>query len=228
MTSSYQRPVSAPASVSLSQKDGNDGRKSSSPDHVALQTIEETEQPIKEDTLNQSLPTSSNGSRPSSSNKSKGTTTHHSSPLPHTPTALSTAVSPPVTNRPDAPTPSDRTKLSPSVNSNHEGGNQTGALSRASSAPPSRLSHNGSRTPSRTATPVASGTRTPTATGSGSSYRPHSRQVSYEGSGIGTSHGLRVYTPLTPEGTTRSHTAAGSCNTPSVSFKDKEIQCPSI
>ncbi|XP_003389399.1 PREDICTED: protein Flattop homolog [Amphimedon queenslandica] len=67
-------------------------------------------------------------------------------------------------------------------------------------------------------------------------HRPHSRQVSRESSGIGTSNGTRIYTPPTTvggvgkggrESSLRSSTAAESCTTARSNRKDVGIQCPS-
>ena len=69
-------------------------------------------------------------------------------------------------------------------------------------------------------------------------HRPHSRQVSREGSGIGTSNGTRIYTPPTTvggggggkggrESSLRSSTAAESCISTRSNRKDVGIQCPS-
>lgn len=127
-----------------------------------------------------------------------------------------------ISDRPSAPTPSYVTgssrksqRLSASATPNE----RSAASSRMLSAPPSRqhssLGKGGGHSPAATPQPIESVVTGSSTMGTGPD-RPHSRQVSQEGSGIGTSHGLKVYTPLTTAGkaggglATRSSTAAES------------------
>jgi hypothetical protein len=86
--------------------------------------------------------------------------------------------------------------------------------SRSHSADNNESIHSHSATHSRSASSAAQ-----------SSYRPHSRQVSHEGSGIGNSQGSRVYTSSSVDKSTRLHTSQSVCTSDGC---NKGIQCPSL
>lgn len=232
--SQQQRPVSAPASI-VSQKDGRPSSQQSSSEvgskpQTPLETIKETERQGSSHSTNRSG--TAETSHPSSAaRKSPPKCSHRDSSQPGSlpPTPGQHAFNDSPVNRPSAPTPSQLSgnqsvseahsiKHTPSTvrSSQQLASPNNGSVipSRASSAPPTRLS---GLTP-----PTEALSRDSTTAGSGSTYRPHSRQVSREGSGIGTSHGLKVYTPLSTAGDHSQNTGSSTG-----ARKSKGVQCPS-
>ena len=121
----------------------------------------------------------------------------------------------------------------PNERSHSGSGQQTRSSSRTHSAPSLSRMSNVSETKSRIQSAAQSTNRkTPSSAAAksavGSFYRPHSRQVSREGSGIGTSKGSRVYTPSVSTRVQTTQTPALSVTGSAAGKNNKEVQCPSV
>lgn len=211
------RPSTAPASVA--QQEGSKSPSTSQPENLekTKQSLGAEEQLSPEGSKKDALPSEQS--------------------LPCTPGEVERRSNSVISERPTAPTPSyiSGSRKSQRLSSASASPIEKGSIVsfRMQSAPSSRQQSSlgkkeGGGSPQPNGSIVTST--------SPDEHRPHSRQVSRESSGIGTSNGTRIYTPPTTvggvgkggrESSLRSSAAAESCTTTRSNRKDVGIQCPS-